>query len=174
MLKSMAEPDMVTVFRSADESAEEDAMAIREMLEAEGIDVVVLDDSAPGVPEMAWEVRVAPKDAAQAEQLIADARLPEDDMVEVDASPDLATETVFSAPAGAGAHMEAMAIKSILDSEGIASIMVGDPVLPNLGFEIRVAKEWAERARQAIADAQAAGPEAAEQEEKKTETPLNP
>jgi hypothetical protein len=170
----MSEPEMVTVFRSADESAEEDAMAIRDMLLSEGIDVVVLDDNAPGVPEMAWEVRVAPSSVSRAEQLIADARLPDDELTDVDTSPDLATETIFTAGGGAGAHMEAMAIKSILDSEGIGAVMVGDPVLPNLGFEIRVAKGNAERARRAIADAQAAGPEAAEEEERNTETPFNP
>ena len=170
----MAEAEMVTVFRSADDSAQDDAMAIREMLLSEGIDVVVLDDNAPGVPEMAWEVRVAPEDVSRAEQLIADSSLPEDELTNVDDSPDLATETVFRAGAGAGAQMEAMSIKSILDSEGIGAVMVGDAVLPNLGFEIRVARENADRARKAIADAQAAGPEAAETEERNTETPLNP
>jgi hypothetical protein len=170
----MADADLITVYRSADESAEEDARAIRDLLTSEGIDAVLLDDNAPGVPEMAWEVRVPPHASARAEELIGEARLPDDELVEVDPSPDLDTETVFSAPGGPTAELEAIGVKSVLDAAGIASFIVGDSVLPNLAFEVRVAREYAPKARQVIAEAQAAGAAAAEEEERNTETPLNP
>src|SRR5207248_2748023 len=60
----------VTVFRSADLSAEDDVRAVIDMLAAEGIAGTVLDDNSPGVPEGAWEVRVAPDKSAQAEALV--------------------------------------------------------------------------------------------------------
>ncbi|HZT40359.1 MAG TPA: DUF2007 domain-containing protein [Bryobacteraceae bacterium] len=170
----MSDAELVIVFRSADESAEEDAKAIGELLTSEGIDAVVLDDNAPGVPEMAWEVRVRPADVARAEELIAEARLPDDELVEVDESPQLDSETVFSAPAGPTAEMEAISVKSLLDAAGIASFIVGDSVLPNLPFEVRVSKENAEQARKVIEDARAAGPQAAEEAERNTEIPSNP
>jgi hypothetical protein len=171
---TMSDAELVIVFRSADESAEEDAKAIGELLTSEGIDAVVLDDNAPGVPEMAWEVRVRPADVARAEELIAEARLPDDELVEVDESPQLDSETVFSAPAGPTAEMEAISVKSLLDAAGIASFIVGDSVLPNLPFEVRVSKENAEQARKVIEDARAAGPQAAEEAERNTEIPSNP
>ena len=169
-----AEADMVTVFRSADEDAEDDAKAITELLNAEGIEAVLLDDTAPGVPSGAWEVRVASGDSDRAEQLISEARLPDQDLTDVDESSDLDVETVFHSHSGTLAEFEALSIKSMLESAGIAAIVVGDSVLPNLGFDVQVAKEHAERARQLIAEAEASGSQAAESEERATETPLNP
>jgi hypothetical protein len=52
---------------------------------------------------------------------------------------------------------------------GIAALIVGNTVLPNFPFEVRVAREYADRARLLIADAQASGPAAAEEAEKQTE-----
>jgi hypothetical protein len=64
---------------------------------------------------------------------------------------DLAT--VFHAEGSSTAEVEALAIKSLLESSGIAVVVVGDPVLPNLPFEIKVARDDAERARQLITGA---------------------
>jgi hypothetical protein len=61
-------------------------------------------------------------------------------------------------------------VRSILEDAGIATVTVGDAVLPNLSFEIRVAKEHADRARRVIAEAQAAGPAAAEEAERAGES----
>ena len=163
--------EQVTVFRSADDSAEEDARAIGEVLAAQGMNPVILDDSAPGVPSGAWEVQVAARFAAEAERLIADTSLPEDELSDVDTSDELDLETVFSAPGGTTQEMEANAVASLLESSGIAVVVVGDPVLPNLAFEVRVAKEHAERARELIAEAQVGGPAAAEAAERATENP---
>ena len=60
-------------------------------------------------------------------------------------------ETVFSTSSGTTQEMEATAVRSILEDAGIATVTIGDAVLPNLAFEIRVAKEHAERARQVLA-----------------------
>jgi hypothetical protein len=166
-----AETELVTVYRSADDSAEEDGEAIRELLVAQGITAVVLGDTEPGVPEGAWEVRVPPADAARAEDLIATAPLPEGELVEADDSSALDMETVFSAGGGTTAELEAMSIKSVLESSGVAAMIVGDSVLPNLAFEVRVAREHAERARELILEAQAAGPSAADEAERDGELP---
>ncbi len=62
--------ELVTVFRSADPNAEEQATVARDMLLNAGYDAEVFDDSAPGVPEGAFEVRVPRAQQADAEQLI--------------------------------------------------------------------------------------------------------
>ena len=132
--------ELVTVFRSADDEAEEDARAIAELFSAQGLSPVVLDDSAPGVPEGAWEVQVAPSQVGRAEELIAEARLPDEDLTDVDESSGLDMETVFSASSGTTQEMEATAVRSILEDAGIATVTIGDAVLPNLAFEIRVSE----------------------------------
>jgi Putative prokaryotic signal transducing protein len=67
-------------------------------------------------------------------------------------------ETVFHAEGSSTAEIEALAIKSLLESNGIPVVMVGDPVLPNLPFEIKVASEDAARARQVISEAESGRP----------------
>ena len=165
---------MVNVFRSADNDAEDNARAIQELLAAQGIEAVLLDDSAPGVPSGAWEVQTPVAAAARAEQLIGEAQLPEEDLSQVSNSPSFDAETVFDAHASANAQFEAMSVKSMLEASGIATVLVGDPVLPYLAFQVQVAKDQAAEARRLIAQAQSVGGEAADEEERSTETPLNP
>lgn len=150
----------VTVFRSADASAEEDANAVLKLLGGEGISGVVMDDSSPGVPAGAWEVRVAPEHRAQAEALVA-AHPVEN---ELDESHDLDLVTVFRA-AGNTSEMEAMSVKGMLESNGIRAFLVSDARLPNLPDEVRVPREEVTTAKRVIADALAAGPAAAEEAE---------
>lgn len=169
-----ADAEMVNVFRSADEDAEEDARAVLELLTAQGFEAVLLDDSAPGVPSGAWEVHVPAADAARAEQLISEASLPDEELIEVDDSPSLDAETVFEASGGTTSEFEALSVKGMLEAAGIATVLVGDAVLPNLPFQVQVAREHADDARKLIAEAQAAGPLAAEEDERSTEAPLNP
>jgi hypothetical protein len=71
-------------------------------------------------------------------------------------------ETIFHAEGSSTAEIEALAIKELLESNGIGTVLVGDSVLPNLPFEIKVPREQADRARQLIAEAERAGPAAAE------------
>jgi len=144
--------DFVTVFRSMDASAEEDSEAIRDLLAAQGISAELLDDSAPEVPEGTYEVRVSAADSARAEQLVAEYSRKEDNLPG-DASSDLDLETVYQADAGTSSEFEAMNVRNLLLSNGIDAVLVGDSVLPNLGFEVRVARDQAEMARQVIAEA---------------------
>lgn len=152
-----------------DTDAKDDAKSVLELLTDEGIQAVLLDDSAPGVPEGVFEVQVPPADSARAEQLIAENALP-DEVEKVDASRDLDTETIFQAVASPTAELEAMGIKTLLESHGIATVSVGDSVLPNLAFEIRVARDQVDRARELIAQAQTEGPAAADEAEMESES----
>ena len=87
-----------------DADAKEDSECILELLSDAGMQAVMLDDRAPGVPEGVFEVRVPTADAARAEQLIAENPLP-DESEEVDPSSELDLETIASAVS----EMEAMA-----------------------------------------------------------------
>jgi type III secretory pathway lipoprotein EscJ len=129
-----------------DANAKEDGQEILDLLQDAGINAVLWDDSAPGVPEGVFEVRVSAANAARADKLIAENPLP-DEVEEVDPSPDLDLETIASAQS----EMEANGMKNFLGSNGIAAVLVGDSVLPYLPFEVRVAHNQAARARQLIA-----------------------
>jgi hypothetical protein len=163
--------DSLTVFRSADDTAEDDCRAIVELLTAQSLHPQLLDDRAAGVPQGVWEVQVPATEAAQAETLVASARLPARDVIEVDNSSSLDIETVFTASGGTTQELEASAVSGVLDAAGIASVTIGDSVLPNLSFEVRVAREDAQRARDLIAEAQAAGPAAADEASQEAERP---
>lgn len=85
-----------------------------------------------------------------------------------DASHDLDLVTVARMD-GATGEMQATAIKSILQAYEIDAVVVGSSTLPNLGFEVRVARDQEVQARQALAEAQNAGPQAAYDAEQLTE-----
>ncbi|MCW5977644.1 MAG: hypothetical protein KIT09_06185 [Bryobacteraceae bacterium] len=152
--------ELVTVFRSADSSAAEDAEEVRDLLAEAGLNPVLAGDDAPGVPSGAWEVRVPPSEAARADAVMAASSTAP--AVDGDPSPDLDPETVFDGM-GATAEMEAIGVRGVLDANGISSVLVGARVYPNLRFLVRVSRKDAARARQALADARAAGPAAAEE-----------
>jgi hypothetical protein len=82
-----------------------------------------------------------------------------------DPSSEMDMVPVFEAD-GTTAEMEAMGIQAILESNGIPAMTVGTSCIPSLPFEVRVPKEDLDRALSAIADAQAAGPAAAEEAER--------
>jgi hypothetical protein len=158
----------VVVFRSADETAGEDAAKLREMLIEQSVPAELADDSAAGVPSGAWEVRVAAEDQIRAEELIARFQ-PEDEFADVDASEDLDEVTVFRS-AGGTSEMEAASVQALLEAGGISAAVVDDARFPNLGQEVRVAREHVNTAKQMIADALAAGPAGAEEAEASGET----
>jgi hypothetical protein len=163
----MATPELVTVYRSMDANAKEDCETITEILSDRNISAIVVDDSAPGVPEGAYEVRVPAADGARAEAIIAENPLP-DEVEDVDDSDELDLETIFHSD-GTTAEVEASGIKNVLEASGIAAVLVGDSVLPNFGFEVKVARDQVENARQVIAQAEAQGPAAAEEGELESE-----
>lgn len=165
----MAETDLVTVYRSADTDAEDDAMTARDVLRDAGLAAILCGDDSPGVVEGSWEVRVPADQAARAEQVLAENM----DEVEdhVDPSHNLDPVTIFRSEANTTAEMEAFAIRSILEANGIDAVVVGNSALPNLAFEVRVPKEVEEQARAVLAEARAAGPAAAEEAEQAAEEP---
>lgn len=151
-----APADLVTVYRSMDATAKEDCETLMDTLTAQRIAAVMLDDSAPGVPEGTFEVRVPAADAAKAEKFIAENPLP-DEVREVDDSEDLDLVTVFHSTGESLAEFEASEIKGLLESNGVAAVLIGDAVLPNFPFEVKVARIHAEQARQLISEAESAG-----------------
>jgi hypothetical protein len=163
----MASEEMVTVYRSMDATAKEDCETIVEILNDRNISAIIADDTAPGVPEGVCEVQVSAADAARAEALIDENPLP-DEAEEVDGSEDLDLETIFHSD-GTMAEVEAMGVKNVLEANGIAAVLFGDSVLPNLGFEVKVARDQVENARKLIAQAEAEGPAAAEAGELESE-----
>jgi hypothetical protein len=166
------QPELVTVYRSMDSSAQEDCETISDLLIADGLSPIILDDGAPGVPEGAYEVQVPADQAERAEQVIADHPLP-DEVDQVDPSHYLdLSEAIFHSEGSTTAEFEATEIKSLLEASGIAAVIVGDSVLPNLPFEVRVAAENVDRALQLIEDYVKGGPEAAEIAEREGEQPL--
>jgi hypothetical protein len=161
-------PDLVTVYRSMDATAKADCEVIAGILTAEGLSPVILDDSARGVPEGAFEVQVPASQLQKAEELIAEHPLP-DEVEEVDDSSDLDLVTIFHAD-GALAEVESIEIKNLLEANGIAAVVIGNSVLPTMPFEVRVARDQVGRARDVVNEAQAAGPAAAEEAEAFLET----
>jgi len=147
--------ELVTVYRSMDAMAKEDCERIVDILRAQAISAVMLDDDALGVVEGTFEVRVPAVDAGKAEKIIADYPLP-DEVENVDDSSALDLETVFSAQ-GSMAEIQAMGIKNLLESNDIAAVLAGDSVLPNFPFHVKVARDQAARARQLLNEAESSG-----------------
>lgn len=158
--------DLITVYRSADMNAREDATAVRDKLASEGIDAQLAGDMAPGVVDGTWEVRVAASDASLAESIVAG--MNPDDPGRVDPSHELDMVPLIETQ-GATGEMEAMAIQSILDANGIPAVLIGATTLPNLSFQVRVARNDVERAQATLAEARAAGPAAAVEAEQESE-----
>ncbi len=111
---------------------------MRDRLAGAGIAAEVLDDSAPGVPSDAFQVRVPPGQREEAERAIEAGQggAPGD----LDLSHDLDMVPVFIAE-GADSEMCAMGIRSVLDAQGIPSVLVSSSPYPSLPFEVRVPKD---------------------------------
>jgi hypothetical protein len=92
-----------------------------------------------------------------------------EDAPEPDPSHDLDMVTVFS-DSGAMAELEAVGIQGVLEANDIPFTVSGNSTLPVTEFSVSVPESRLEDARQALADAEAAGPAAAEQGELESET----
>lgn len=158
--------ELVTIFRSADLAADDEASAIRDALLEGGLHPVIVEDDTPGVVSGTVEVRVPRAEVSSAETIVAARTSPAAE--EVDTSHALDLEAVFSA-GGATAEIEATNVRAILEASGIEAVLVGSSSLPNLPFEVRVAREDVSRAQEVINEARAAGPEAAEEAEQASE-----
>ena len=87
-----------------------------------------------------------------------------------DPSHDLDMVTLFSS-LNHDAEMEANAIHSVLEANGIPSIVVGTPQIPAFEFQVQVPRERLEEAERVLAEAQEAGPAAAAEAEQASEEP---
>jgi hypothetical protein len=85
----------------------------------------------------------------------------------VNPSHDLDMVTLYTATT-IDSEMEAGALSSLLESNGIPALVIGSP-FPNLGYQVQVPRERAEEARRLIGEAEAAGPEAASEAEAASE-----
>jgi hypothetical protein len=86
----------------------------------------------------------------------------------VDTSHELDLVTIFSS-SNFDAEMEATALRSILEANGIPAVLVGPSTIPSLEFQVQVPRSRLEEAEQAVEDARAAGPAAAEEAEEASE-----
>jgi len=99
------------------------------------------------------------------------AQVDQDDPGRVDPSHELDMVTIAEVQ-GLTGEMEAMGIQSILDANGISAVLVGSSTLPNLSFAVQVPQADLERAQAALAEAQAAGPAAAAEGARESESKL--
>lgn len=159
--------DLVTVFRSADADAEEQAEEVCELLHEAGIQAQVFSPSQTGAAMGAYEVRVPADRSQEAERLLAAHRV-EAETTASEPSHQLDMVTVFRSDAH-NAEMLAAAVESLLEANGIPAVIVGAPPFPSLPFEVRVPRSRLEEALGVIRAAEEAGPEAAEEAERSTE-----
>ena len=160
--------ETVTVFRSMEM---DECRNAADLLNSASLAATLLDDTAPGVPSGACVVQVPFDQQGRAEALLAAAPEASDETAAGDAvTPDLdLTEPVYHSEGSTTAEFEAIAIKSLLDANGIASVIIGDAVLPTFPFEVRVAKKDLSVARELIEAQTEAGPQAAEEAELESE-----
>jgi hypothetical protein len=97
------------------------------------------------------------------------AQEPESTTPHGDASHDMDLVVLFRSE-NHDAEMEALNIHSLLQANGIPSVVVGPSVIPSLEFQVRVPKEIAPEAERVLAEARAAGPEAAAEAAAQTES----
>ena len=93
---------------------------------------------------------------------------PEPDEVETDVSSDMDPVRLFSSSAIDG-EMEANNIHFMLQAAGIRSVVMGPSVIPSLEFQVQVPRSEAAEAERVLAEARAAGPEAAAEAEAASE-----
>lgn len=156
----------MTVYRSADGNAEQDATAVYNLLIKNGLDAQLAGAETEGVLVGSWEVRVPTEQLAMAEALVR--TLNQDDPAQADPSSDLDMVTLRRTEGTTG-ELEAISIRSILEANNIPNVMVGASTLPNLSFSIEVAKKDLQRAQLVLAEAEAAGPAAAVEAERESE-----
>jgi len=152
--------DLVTVFRSADSNADEQAAEVCDLLLEAGLEARLFTRRELGVAAGTCEVRVPAAQAERAEEIIA----AQHELIEqpLDASHELDMVPVFNSDAH-NAEMLAAAIQSLLQANGIPSLIVSPGPIPSLPFQVRVPRSRLEEAQRAIAAAEEAGPAAAEE-----------
>lgn len=158
--------DSVTVYRSTERNAEQDATAVKNLLIQSGLNPELCDDNTPGIEDGTFEVRVPVQEWQQAEALVG--TLDHDISGDPDPSPELDMVTIAELQ-GVTGEMEALAIQSILDANGINAVLAGSSTLPNFSFQVLIAKDDVAQAEAVLAEARAAGPAAAAEAERESE-----
>ncbi len=156
---------MVTVFRSGDPTATEEASAIVDLLADAGLNAMLLTDDYPGVLQGTVEVRVpADEEVAALDAIDAQAG------AETEGTPSHGYDLVeLYRGQGASGEVEAFSIRSVLDANHIPSLLVGSMQMPNLPFRVMVPQIFSEAANKALDEAESAGPAAADEAEAATE-----
>ena len=158
---------MVTVFRSGDASASDEASAIVDLLAETGLNAMMLTDDYPGVLQGTIEVRV-PADEEEAALDAIDAHTSEVGGAEGSPSHGYDLVEIYRGQGTLG-EVESMSVRAVLDASHIPSVLVGSMQLPNLAFRVMVPQIFLEAAQQVLDEAVEAGPEAAVQAEAQTE-----
>lgn len=161
--------EMVTVYRSGDSNANDEASAIVDMLADAGLNAMLLTDDYPGVLQGTVEVRV-PAEEEEAALDVIDASATESGEGTTSHGYDLVE--IYRGQ-GANGELEAVSIRAVLDASHVPSVVVGSMQLPNLPFRVMVPQLFAQAAEQALSDAEKAGPSAAEQGEAASEERIN-
>lgn len=160
------EAELVTIFRSADITAADDASAVLDALVDAGLNPAMFTDDFPGVPPGACEVRVPPGEEVAALEVVSSLMEASGEPGEPGHSLDLVE--VYGGT-GTDAEIEAMSVRSVLDANDIPSVMVNPSQIPTLPFAVRVPAVYYEGALAALEAAREAGPAAAEAAEQATE-----
>jgi len=145
---------MVTVFRSADADAADQAEDVCDLLVESGMTAIVADDSEPGIEEGSFEVRVPAEQAAEAEAILTAAAEAPEDMEYSGEDMDLVS--IFETGTEIS-EMEALSLKTLLESNNIPTVIEGATTLPNLGFDVRVPIRYLDDARRVVEEAAATG-----------------
>ena len=154
--------EWVVVFRSMDSSARQDAQEALDVLREAGFDAELLDDSGADAPPGSYSVRVPARDEAAALAALDAAGEDAPPAGPGDPSDSMDLVTVFEGQSTT-AELEAMSIEAVLKANGVPCVVQSASEIPTLPFEVLVPKRYVERALALLAEARAAGPEAAEQ-----------
>ncbi|MBM3796065.1 MAG: hypothetical protein FJW31_18850 [Acidobacteria bacterium] len=155
---SDAAAEMVTVFRSAEDGAQDEAANIVDMLAEAGLNAMLLTEDYPGVPPGSVEVRVPEAEEEQALDLI-DAQVGQ--TMEGSTSHGFDLVELYRG-AGTSGEVESVSIRAVLDANHIPSVLVGPMQMPNLPFRVMVPQVFLDAAQQVLDEAAAAGPAVAD------------
>ncbi len=150
--------EMVTVFRSGDPSATDEASAIVDLLADAGLNAMLLTDEYPGVLHGTVEVRVP----AEEEEAALDA-IDAQSSGSTEGSPSHGYDLVeLYRGQGTTGEVEAVSIRAVLDANHVPNVLIGSMQLPNLPFRVMVPLIFVETAQQVLDEAENAGTAAAE------------
>jgi hypothetical protein len=141
--------DHITVFSSADHTANEDRQMVPQHLVTEGLHPSLPEEPAANLGELRLGVQVPLREAEYAKVAVANGSHTDQPNSRILGD----QETVFRAQNSITAEVEAFGIVALLESSGVAAVIVGDHNLPNMPLEVRVESQHAPYARRLIAEA---------------------